>query len=72
MKDESGVEVKDTLYRFVGHQSKVCLRKGLAIVKQCYDKYGHLPAFVEHYSRLVFTEVIEDQLDSLNTNVSLV
>ena len=34
MSDEDAKhEVKDSLYRFVGHQSKVCMRKGLAIVK---------------------------------------
>lgn len=33
MKQEEQGDVKDALYRFVGHQSKVCMRKGLAIVK---------------------------------------
>jgi hypothetical protein len=32
---------KDTLYRFVGHQSKVCIRKGLGIVKQLFDRYSY-------------------------------
>lgn len=71
MHDETaGLEQKDTLYRFVGHQSKVCLRKGLGIVKQLYDKYGHLPDYVESYSEQVFKEIIEDQLEALNTNVT--
>jgi len=32
--------VKDSLYRFVGHQSKVCIRKSLGIVKQLYAKFS--------------------------------
>ena len=69
-KTEGGVEVKDALYRFVGHQSKVCMRKGLAIVKQLYEKYSNVPAYITDFSRQVYTELISDQLVLLNTNVS--
>lgn len=50
MSDDEN-EVKDSLYRFVGHQSKVCIRKGLAIVKQIYERYSALPEFIKDYSR---------------------
>ena len=43
---EASTNFKDTLYRFVGHQSKVCIRKGLGIVKQLFDRYSHNQAYV--------------------------
>ena len=49
MKEEGEVasaNFKDTLYRFVGHQSKVCIRKGLAIVKQLFDRYSLNEAYI--------------------------
>lgn len=56
--EEAKGDVKDALYRFVGHQSKVCIRKGLGIVKQVYERYSNMPAFIEEYSRQVYQEVI--------------
>ena len=50
MEEVNPVSQKDSLYRFVGHQSKVCMRKGLAIVKQLYEKYSNIPAYIESYS----------------------
>ena len=50
-EEEKKEEVKDSLYRFVGHQSKVCIRKGLGIVKQIYDRYSNMKMFIEEYSR---------------------
>ena len=49
--EEKKEGVKDSLYRFVGHQSKVCIRKGLGIVKQIYDRYSNMKLFIEEYSR---------------------
>jgi len=53
-------DAKDTLYRFVGHQSKMCLRKGLAIVKQLYSKFSHLPTYIESLSGQIYREVFKD------------
>lgn len=50
IEEEFKHDSKDALYRFVGHQSKVCMRKGLAIVKQLYDKYSHIPAYMREFS----------------------
>jgi hypothetical protein len=50
-EEEKKDEVKDSLYRFVGHQSKTCIRKGLGIVKQIYDRYSSMPSFIRDYSR---------------------
>lgn len=49
-EEEKREGVKDSLYRFVGHQSKVCIRKGLGIVKQIYDRYSNMKQFIEEYS----------------------
>jgi len=59
-EEEQKENVKDSLYRFVGHQSKVCIRKGLAIVKQIYDRYSAMPSFIQDYSRQIYQEVISD------------
>jgi len=70
MADDTA-DAKDTLYRFVGHQSKACLRKGLSIVKQLYSKFSHLPTYIESLSGQIYSEVLKDQLPLLNTNVSI-
>lgn len=46
MKIEEKGDFKDALYRFVGHQSKVCMRKGLAIVKQLFDRYSNSHIYI--------------------------
>ena len=62
---------KDTLYRFVGHQSKVCIRKGLGIVKQLFDRYSANEVYIKDYSRQVYHEIISDQLGNMKTQVSI-
>jgi len=59
------LEVKDSLYKFVGTQSKGCMRKGLGIVKQLYDKYSSVPSFLTLFSSQIYSEIIEDQLPLL-------
>lgn len=63
---------KDTLYRYVGRQSKMCMRKGLSIVNQFYSKFSHHKEFIQTFSHDLFTEIIEDQLPLLSKNVSIV
>jgi hypothetical protein len=60
MVDESAT--KDTLYRFVGHQSKACLRKGLGLIKQLYTKYANLPAYLISLTSQLNSSLITDIL----------
>ena len=51
------------IFRFVGKQSKACLRNGLKIVKQLYAKFNYAEEFAQPFSQLLYQEVVEDQLD---------
>ena len=59
------LEEGSTLYRFVGKQSKMCLRKGLKIAKQLFNRFAFDAHFTQRFSALLYTEVIEDQLPVL-------
>lgn len=50
-EDEEIVNVKQSLYRFVGHQSKACMRKGLGIIKQIYNRYSNIEVFIRDFSK---------------------
>ncbi|CDW84473.1 small subunit processome component 20 homolog [Stylonychia lemnae] len=59
---------KDSLYRFVGHQSKASMRKALGIAIQLYSKFNYDEQFVKVFSGIFYTEVICDQIPLLHQN----
>ena len=70
-KETEGETVNDVvdtgmnLYRFVGKQSKNCLRKGLKIVKLLTRRFSYDRSFTEKFTALLYSELIEDQLSEL-------
>ena len=50
------------LYKFVGKQSKMCMRKGLKTVRELFAKFSHHPAFITDLSRVFYAELARDQL----------
>lgn len=46
------------LYRYVGKQSKMCLRKGLRISKQLFQRFAYNAAFTHSFSTLLMNELI--------------
>ncbi|TNV87999.1 hypothetical protein FGO68_gene14880 [Halteria grandinella] len=67
-EDTAVVSTKDALYRFVGHQSKMCLKKGLSLIKQLYSKYSNLPSFLTSFTSQLNTALIQDLLPTFSTN----
>jgi len=49
-----------TLYKFVGKQSKMCLRKGLKIAKLLSKRFSYDEVYTENFTALLYQELIED------------
>ena len=68
-ESEEDGEAKETgesqLYKFVGKQSKMCMRKGLKIVRELFAKFSHHPAFIVELSRVFYADLVKDQLAHL-------
>lgn len=57
-----------TLYKFVGKQSKMCLRKGLKIAKLLSKRFSYDEVYTENFTALLYDELIEDQLSLLRSS----
>jgi hypothetical protein len=51
---------EDGLYQFVQRQCRMCVRKGLKIVKQLYSKFNYLGDYMTHLSKLLYEELVCD------------
>ena len=40
----------------------MCIRQGLKIVIKIYRKFVHLPEFIDDFSKVLYDELISDQL----------
>jgi hypothetical protein len=55
------------LYRYVGRQCKTCVRKGFKLVKTLYQKFNQNQGFISYLSEMVYSNLVQDQLQFLGT-----
>ena len=51
---------EEGLYQFVQRQCRMCVRKGLKIIKQLYSKFNYLSDYMTHLSKLFYYELVKD------------
>lgn len=62
MKEDDQDAEGTQMYQHVLKQCKMCVRKGLKIVKHLYTKFAYLPEYANHLSDLCYTELVQDQV----------
>lgn len=69
MADEaSDQEQGQGMYYMAKKQSKDSYRKGLGLVKAIFRKFSYNEGFIKSFSDIVYSEIIKEQLGTLNTN----
>ena len=63
MKEADNQQEAEGMYHFVQKQCKMCVRKGLKIVKHLYSKFAHMPDYALHLSKLCYSELVQDQVE---------
>ena len=58
MKEEETNE--EGLYQFVSKQCRMCVRKGLKIIKQLYSKFSYISTYADKLSSLFYDELVVD------------
>jgi|688.fasta_scaffold459094_1 hypothetical protein len=48
------------MYKYVYTQCKTCVRRGLKIIKQLFNKFSYLPEYVCFLSDLFYQELVKD------------
>ena len=56
--EDDDKEAGTSMNRFVGKQSKMCLRKGLKIAKQLYRRFSYDADFLDDFSEIMYEELI--------------